>query len=150
MSPKQAYSLMTWREEHAEIEARLAAAEAALESSNLDATGPAIDALADALEEHMSVEERAYLPMVARLSPRGSDFSASVQLAHDRLRESTEQLRELVELARWPEAHRAFALLAERLRAHEVEERAFAEEVMRIDPDAGRRTFASPDPDATD
>ena len=94
------------------------------------------------LEDHFSVEERVYLPMVERLSPRGADFSASVRLAHARLRESLEQLCELIERARWPEAGRSFILLAERFRAHETEENDFADEVMRIDPDQGRRIFA--------
>jgi iron-sulfur cluster repair protein YtfE (RIC family) len=137
----EAFSLLTWRDEHAEIERHVVGAENALTSGSIDAAGSAIDALADALEDHMSVEERAYLPMVRRLSPRGEDFITAAETAHARLRESVEQLREFVELARWPEARRAFALLAERFRAHEAEEHAFAEEVMRVDPDAGRRTF---------
>ncbi len=138
----EAYSLLTWRNEHEQIERRVLAVERAVASSSVMSASRAIEALADVLEDHFSVEERVYLPMVERLSPRGADFSASVRLAHARLRESLEQLCELIERARWPEAGRSFILLAERFRAHETEENDFADEVMRIDPDQGRRIFA--------
>ena len=137
----EAYSLLTWRNEHEQIERRVLAVEQAVAASTVKWASRAIETLADAFEDHFSVEELAYLPMVERLSPRGTEFAASVQLAHAQLRESLEQLRELIELARWPEAGRSFALLAERFRAHEAEENSFADEVMRIDPDQGRRIF---------
>ncbi len=100
----EAYSLLTWRSEHEQIERRVLAVERAVASSSVKSASRAIEALADALEDHFSVEERAYLPMVERLTSLGADFSASVRLAHARLRESLEQLHELIELARWPDA----------------------------------------------
>jgi len=140
-SRDESYSLLTWRDEHEKIERRIIAVERAVASSSIRSASSAIEALAAAIEGHLSVEERAYLPMVEKLSPRGAEFSAAVQLAHAQLRESLEQLHELIELARWPEAARSFALLAERFRAHEAEENSFANEVMRLDPDQGRRVL---------
>ena len=141
-SRDEAYSLLSWRKEHEKIEGHVVSAERAVASGSIESASSAMDELAEALEDHLSVEERAYLPMVEEQSLRGTEFSASVRLAHAGLRESLEQLRELVELARWPEAGRSFALFSERFRAHEAQEQAFAEEVMRVDPDQGRRTFA--------
>ena len=139
----EAYSLLTWRDEHEEIARSVLAAERAVDSGSVQSATSAIDELADALETHFSVEERAYLPMVEALSPRGAEFSAGIRLAHGRLRESLEQLHELIDLARWREARRSFALLVDRFRAHEEEELSFAEEVMQLDPDIDRRTFAT-------
>jgi len=140
-SRHETYSLLTWRDEHAEIERRVHAIERAVVAATVEVATRAMDDFADALEGHFSVEERVYLPMVERLSPRGAAFSASVRLAHAQLRQSLEQLRELVELARWPEARRSVVLLAERFRSHEADEHDFVDEVIQLDPDQGRRTF---------
>jgi hypothetical protein len=140
-SRDETYSLLSWRKEHEEIEGHVASAERAVASGSVESASSAMDKLAEALEDHLSVEERAYLPMVEQLSPRGADFSASVRLAHAGLRESLEQLRELVELAQWPEAQRSFAVFAERFRGHEAQEHAF--EDIREEVGEGEMPLAS-------
>jgi iron-sulfur cluster repair protein YtfE (RIC family) len=115
-------SLQRWWEEHSELDRLVADVEESLNAGRLEPARVALAALAEALENHFSVEERVYFPLVERFSPEHAAIVRGARLAHARVTESLDTLSEAVERGESVAARRALALVLDLFRRHEGEE----------------------------
>ena len=124
-----AASFVRWWDEHSELDELILEVEQAIGQKGAARAGAALERFCEAMEMHFAVEETVSFPLVERASPRHRAVLAAARLAHQKIRESLEDLRELVELARFAAAQRALAVLLDRFCAHEAAEESLIREL---------------------
>jgi iron-sulfur cluster repair protein YtfE (RIC family) len=124
-------SLERWWEEHSELDRLVGAVEECLNGGRVEVSRGALDDLAGALESHFDIEERVYFPLVERFSPEHAASVRAARLAHVKVVETLENLRDLVERGEVSAARRILALLLDRFRTHEREEARLIAELER-------------------
>ncbi len=115
-------SLKRWWQEHSELDQLVEDVQSAMAQGSSQSAGTALEELSEALDAHFTVEENVYFPLIEKVSPRHSPALQGVRQGHQKIRETLEDLRDLIERAQFTPAKRTLALLLDHFHEHEVAE----------------------------
>jgi hemerythrin len=118
----EAPSARRWWREHSELARMVEGLVEAVAEESHAAARAALEELTVALQDHFSVEEEVYFPLVESLSSEHAPAIEAARAEHTNLRECLETLRGLIGDGELAPARDALAGLLDRLSAHELEE----------------------------
>jgi hemerythrin len=122
-SSPDALALPRWWEEHSELDQMVADVTQTLEASGFDAALTALSKLKQALEQHFTVEETIYFPLIERLAPEEAGSVRAAQGGHDRMRRALDDLQEFLAGGDRSGVRRVLAELLAGLSEHESHEK---------------------------
>ena len=128
-------SIERWWQEHSELDLLVESLEQAMDDGSIARAGAALEELANALEEHFTVEERVYFPLVEQLSSEHAPIVRAASLGHAKIRDRLDTLRDLVANGEIAPARRGLAVLLDRFRTHEAEEAKLVGELVKLGVD---------------
>jgi hemerythrin-like domain-containing protein len=117
--PALGQAIERWWQDHGDLDYQVGAVVHALTQRGVAAASAAIEDFADALEDHLGVEEEVYFPLIERLAPKHAPAVQRARFAHLELRDGIDKLREQLMRGELEPARRSFTALIAQLRSHE-------------------------------
>ncbi len=134
-----------WWEEHSELDRLVSEFALALNDGGAVEARKSLELLTETFENHFSLEELVYFPIIEALSAENAEKVRAVKLGHGWIRNQLERLAGWLEAGDLVAGREGFETLLDRFRQHEAEEERIVHELTGSKAkDGGQRKGSSP------